>query len=132
MPSPQLAGVPDLRGLATLTARRLAARFGYRTEVLGSGDRVLNQTPPPGEPVADVVVLSTSAAAGAVQIPDLSGMGLRRAMATLGRIGLDAKRAGTGVVVSQAPEAGAVVSPGAVVEIVLRDPEREWGLREPS
>jgi cell division protein FtsI/penicillin-binding protein 2 len=132
VPSPQLAGVPDLRGLATLTARRLAARFGYRTEVLGSGDRILNQTPPPGERAAEVLVLSTSAAADAVAVPDLSGLGLRRAVATLGRHGLDARRVGEGVVMSQAPEAGTLVPPGAVVEIVLRDPERKWGLREPS
>jgi beta-lactam-binding protein with PASTA domain len=53
-------------------------------------------------------------------------------VATLGRHGLDARRVGEGVVMSQAPEAGTLVPPGAVVEIVLRDPERKWGLREPS
>jgi len=126
-------GVPDLRGLATLAARRRAAEAGYRTEVLGTGERVLFQSPPPGSPDCPVVMLSTAGEVPEqITIPGVEGLGLREAMARLGALGLYVTPVGRGTVVRQVPGAGAVVPSGSDVELVLSDRKRSWGTWERS
>jgi cell division protein FtsI (penicillin-binding protein 3) len=117
---------PDLRGLTTLEARRLAARRGYRLEVLGGGERVLFQ-----EPVREgrlIVVETDDEVPRNLVVPDVRGLGLRDAITRLGGLGLDIERVGTGRVVRQTPEAGTEVSRGATIELELEDADRAWNV----
>ena len=61
-------------------------------------------------------------AEGQVRVPDLKGYGARAALVLLERAGLSVTLAGSGAAVEQRPAAGAVVSLGANVHLVLRRP----------
>jgi cell division protein FtsI (penicillin-binding protein 3) len=61
-------------------------------------------------------------------VPDLRGMGVRDALRTLARLGLDARIEGSGVVVAQSPEAGTELERGITCTLILdRDPSRLVG-----
>jgi cell division protein FtsI (penicillin-binding protein 3) len=59
---------------------------------------------------------------GQVRVPDLHGLGARAALVALANVGLAATMAGSGAAAEQSPPAGAVVSRGASVHLVLRRP----------
>ena len=52
-------------------------------------------------------------------MPDLLGLSARDAVRTLGKFGFIARVAGDGFVVSQDPNAGTTLEPGAVCRLVL-------------
>jgi cell division protein FtsI (penicillin-binding protein 3) len=60
-------------------------------------------------------------AAGQVKVPTLAGLGARASLVALRQAGLEPALAGSGVVVEQSPEAGAVVARGAQVQVRLRE-----------
>ncbi|UJR80113.1 penicillin-binding protein [Sandaracinus amylolyticus] len=61
-------------------------------------------------------------AEGEVLVPDLRGVGARRALVVLAEAGLEAQLEGTGVAVAQTPAAGGIVARGARVRVVLEAP----------
>ena len=56
---------------------------------------------------------------GPATLPDLHGMSAREAIRTLVKLGMRARAAGDGFVVSQEPPAGAPLEPGTVCRLVL-------------
>jgi cell division protein FtsI (penicillin-binding protein 3) len=84
----------------------VARHSGEETLSLGATGRAL-----------PIVSLIADGPAGAV--PDLRGLSARDAMRELARLGLTARIAGDGVVVSQQPSAGSVLGPGGVCHLVL-------------
>ncbi len=125
--------VPDLRGMATNAARKQAALRGFETEVLGTGERVLHQSPRPGSRATGMIVLRTAGEAPThVAVPNVEGLSLRSAMAALAAVGLKPAAVGKGWVVRQRPPPGEAFPTGGAVEIVLVDRQRDWGVRERS
>ncbi|MGQ0733263.1 MAG: penicillin-binding protein [Acidobacteriota bacterium] len=74
--------------------------------------------------VPAIVTLALDAGDAAV-VPDLRGMSARDALRTLGRLKLNARLEGTGVVVQQRPPPGSPFEPGTTCTLILdRDPAR--------
>ena len=60
---------------------------------------------------------------GEVMVPDLTGLTARGSLGALRRIGLDFQLEGSGLVVAQSPQPGAVVDRGSEVRVILERPE---------
>ncbi len=130
--------VPDLRERTLSQARQTAAGAGLEVEVVRSEaharqpvGNVVDQHPSPGQPVrkgrAVGLVLSSGPPSGAV--PDLDGLNVQQAAATLQRGGFRAGRtlrarglAGApSTVVLQYPAAGTESRKGVTVDVVMAD-----------
>jgi cell division protein FtsI/penicillin-binding protein 2 len=77
-------------------------------------------TPAPEAEGPEIAVVEASSRAEGVVVPDLSGRGLRAAVRIGADSGLVVQPAGSGVVCSQSPQAGAVVAPGTILTVELR------------
>lgn len=117
--------VPDVRTLQILVASRLIESHGLRSKAIGTGDIVVRQVPEPGnrlekDDVVQLVLNDTGAdsTGGAIVVPDLRGMSLRRAINRLVVDDFDIKVRGSGVVVAQSPAAGKKIQAGATIQIV--------------
>ncbi len=127
---------PWLVGAKTETAKELAELLNFTVEVIGDGDKVIEQSPKMGELVdgtAPKIILYTTNDAVSekttVKVPDLSGMTAVAANGTLTNLGLNIRILGTpnyladGVVVlKQSHEPGTVVDVGTVISITFGDP----------
>ncbi|MDO9695797.1 MAG: PASTA domain-containing protein [Candidatus Latescibacteria bacterium] len=130
--------VPDLREQNLAQARRTAAGAGLEVEVVRSEahvrqpvGNVVDQHPAPGQPVRKGrsvgLVLSSGPPSGAV--PDLGGLNVQQAAATLQRGGFRAGRTlrargldgAPSTVVLQYPAAGAERRKGVTVDVVMAD-----------
>jgi len=114
-PAPAAVVVPDLRLLPPREAeRRLAAR-GLRARFEGEGPRALAQEPAAGQAAergARVTVwLAASGDSAQRVLPDLTGLPLREALRRLGRLQVQARITGRGLVVRQAPAPGTALTP---------------------
>jgi cell division protein FtsI (penicillin-binding protein 3) len=75
-------------------------------------------------------IVSLTAKSHVPLVPDLRGMGARDALRTLAKLGLHAHIEGSGVVVTQSPEAGTELERGTTCTLVLdRHPSRLAGAR---
>jgi beta-lactam-binding protein with PASTA domain len=108
--------VPDVKNLKKDVAQEMLREKGITANILGAGDVIVRQAPDAGATVrpGGVVQLFTQSDPSAVfgsalQVPDLRGMSVRRAITRLAAEQLDASVKGSGVVTSQYPEAGAPV-----------------------
>jgi cell division protein FtsI/penicillin-binding protein 2 len=114
-----LVQVPDVRGLAPQCARSAMHRAGLVPVLVGTGGRVEAVSPPPYQavPAGQIVhlALGSTLSHDTVQVPEVRGLSLRRAVGLLNEAGLRAGVSGSGWVVAQAPEAGAVVARGALI-----------------
>jgi cell division protein FtsI (penicillin-binding protein 3) len=121
-----LISVPNVCNVKTTTALQMLDDNGFHVSISGSGDVVTRQLPAPGTKIHydDIVQLVTNLPAkesDAVsnlynnQVPDLKGMTIRRAMNCLMAEKLGVEVIGSGIVVSQSPVAGTLVSPGMKV-----------------
>jgi len=130
--SPSL--MPELVGLPSTEARRLARQSRLRLEVLERGTseglwgRVLEQDPAPGAALDDsTVVALTVGARPHVTVPDLRGRGEEEALSMLRESGLGAARRNArrsdrvpdGCIVRTRPRAGASVPVGSRVAYVV-------------
>lgn len=118
-----LVSVPNVCNVKTMTALQILDDNGFHVSISGSGDIITKQLPSPGTKIHydDVVQLITNAASGSYasnQVPDLKGMTIRRAMNCLMTQKLGAEVIGSGIVVSQSPVAGTLVSPGMKVTMI--------------
>jgi cell division protein FtsI (penicillin-binding protein 3) len=122
--------VPDVRMMKLEAARSYLSERSYRTEVVGEGEIVFRQSPSPGSKVegGDVVTLFLTSghklhADGYVEIPDLRGLTIRRAVNRLTIQRVIATVNGSGIVVSQSPDPGERVRVGARVRLTC-EPRR--------
>ena len=118
-----LPAVPDVTTLNLGAARSLLLAGGFVPEVRGTGSIVLRQSPPAGTPAASRAVveltLSDDAAhgTGPVQVPDVRGLAIRRALTRLVLAHLEVAIQGSGVVVAQDPPPREQVKQGTRVLI---------------
>ena len=78
------------------------------------------EAPAPLSEAPEVPIVETSAPAGGVVVPDLSGRGMRDAVRLGSEAGLVVRSNGSGLVAKQTPQPGAIVAPGAVLTVELR------------
>jgi cell division protein FtsI (penicillin-binding protein 3) len=115
--------VPDVVNLAPAVAQGIVRARGLKATLEGKGAVVTSQAPRAGAVLArgESVKLITEdrvvAAAGYCLVPNLRGMPLRRAITSLTSRQFNVAVNGSGVVVSQVPEAGQQVRPGTRVII---------------
>jgi len=113
--------VPDVRGLDAQAARRAIRRVGLIPVLEGMGQSVVALRPPPYRALEahSVVHLSLGGVAerATVQVPDVGGLSLRRAVAVLTEAGFSVGVDGCGWVVRQYPTAGTDVAPPATCRL---------------
>ncbi|HLP14652.1 MAG TPA: penicillin-binding transpeptidase domain-containing protein [Bacteroidota bacterium] len=118
--------VPDVSTLSVESARAMLEKIGVTVRITGNGPTVCRQSPAPGVSVAsgESVELITieSTQPGIRTVPDLRGMSLRRAANRLATEKLVAILSGSGVVVSQSPEAGTPIRDGVTTVSVRCEP----------
>jgi cell division protein FtsI/penicillin-binding protein 2 len=119
-------GEPDLRrpvpavdGIAPGLAGRIVREAGFRPRLLGAGARVVRTDPPVGEMLlpGSVVTLRAGTAGDsgfvASAMPDVRGLPLRDALLRVRSAGGGVRAEGGGWVLSQFPDPGAPLEPGA-------------------
>ncbi len=117
-PAYQGIEVPHLVTLTRREANNSLGKLGLKPEWLGEGDVVIGQGIPPGTSLLEgatvqVVLGPCAVQEGRVMIPDLSGLDLREAIATLSRIGIRAVVDGSGPVTWQNPAQGEFLAVGS-------------------
>jgi cell division protein FtsI/penicillin-binding protein 2 len=114
-PAPAPVVVPDLRLLPAREAERRLAGQGLRARFEGAGPRALAQEPAAGQAAergARITVwLSAPEDSSRATLPDLTGLPLREALRRLGRLQVQARITGRGLVVRQSPAPGAPLTP---------------------
>ena len=102
-------------------AEELLTQMKLNIQWAGEGDVVIGQGTPPGTVVAEnsviQVLLGSGSTTGSVVVPDVRGMNLREAIATISRIGLRAEISGSGLITTQVPAKGKSVSVGSVLQL---------------
>jgi len=109
--------VPDVRGLDPHAARRVLHQAGLLPVLSGSGARVERHAPQPYASVPRGSVVDLTLAGDdsvAVRMPRLEGLSLRRAVALLADLGLEAGVSGSGWVVEQSPPDSVEIVPGTL------------------
>jgi cell division protein FtsI/penicillin-binding protein 2 len=143
-PAPAPVIVPDLRLLPAREAERRLAGQGLRARFEGQGPRALAQEPAAGQAAergARVTVwLAAPDDSGRHTLPDLTGLPLREALRELGRLQVQARISGRGLVVRQSPAPGSPLTPRTecqlwcepgVVRAALPGPTRGAGTPPP-
>jgi len=125
LPEPAPIIVPELRGLSTTAALAHLRDLGLNLRMEKAGDRIIEQTPKPGEAVTvgTTVVVELGNAPqhrGSVVVPDVRGLSMRDASLKISLAGLRIVVAGTGMAVSQDPPPGEQVDVSTVVRVTFR------------
>lgn len=123
----KMVQVPELRGLDLDTATAELAKLRLVPRLEGAGEVVASQVPKPGAevvPGTSVVLYfgqppAADGRTGRVKVPDVRGMTMKEAAMALNAVGLGFIPTGSGTVVSQSPEPGALVGYGTVVRAKL-------------
>ncbi|MBQ8588026.1 MAG: PASTA domain-containing protein [Clostridia bacterium] len=119
--------VPNVEGLSVNEIAKAFDGTGLKYNVLGEGDKVVNQVPKGGSTLPEgstVAIYTESNKADTVVVPDVRGMTASVANQALTNAGLNMKITGASdsgqggeVVSSQMPEAGAEVQRGSAVSV---------------
>lgn len=116
-PRPAPVTVPDLHLLPPRDAERRLENVGLRARLTGEGERVLSQSPAPGEAVerGEGITLWLSAPDDSLgrTMPDLQGLAVRVALRRLTVLEVSPHLEGHGVVVRQWPAPGTSLEHGA-------------------
>lgn len=117
--------IPDVSEKSAATAMAELKEAGLASKVIGSGDEVVRQYPPAGRKVerGSIVQLmmnagEAAAADGTVQVPDVRGMSVRRAVNKLAAERYGVSIVGSGVVMNQFPTPGTAMKQGTKVTIM--------------
>ncbi len=121
----RMISTPDVRSMQPEFAQQMLASMGLKGRVYGQGSLVVKQTPEAGHPAepGDVIALvlgtaSKPTTSGAIRVPDVRGMSVRRAMNRLVVEEFEVAVRGSGIVREQVPAAGSASKPGAAVTLV--------------
>lgn len=121
-----LVTVPDCRLQDIKTAKKLIRSQGLLAVRIGKGSQVLEQRPPAGALINSDsrVILYMSEQRQDVVVPKLKGQSMRNAIQIINAYGLHATVSGSGMVMSQQPQAYARVMAGQPCAINCIDPEK--------
>ena len=122
--------VPDFSNMTVAEAERAAAEIGLDCVENGVGERITGQLPAAGAQMlsGSIVMLYVDNLTqednnnGIVQVPDVSGLSVVEANRLLRSYGLQMRIEGSGLAVSQSPEAGEDVTPDSIVEVTFEPP----------
>lgn len=123
--------IPDLRGLSTEDAKKKVSEAGFKVKTSGKGEQVVSQLPQPGVVLAEnsmiVLYMDEQEESKTVTVPNLNGMSISEAKATLTGVGLNFEIVGAGqtdskgaYAVKQSVAAGEKVAPSTVVGVEFR------------
>jgi cell division protein FtsI (penicillin-binding protein 3) len=117
--------VPNVSHIQREIAEEILESNGLRVSALGDGDIVHRQIPEAGTKMVRgesvQLILNQSNTAdlnGAITVPDLRGMSVRRAINRLTAEKLDVAVVGSGIVIHHYPEANALAAPGTKVTLI--------------
>ncbi|MBR6221118.1 MAG: PASTA domain-containing protein [Clostridia bacterium] len=120
--------VPDVTGLDVDAARRALSEAGLDSVLDGTGGLVTGQLPAPGAGMNEGALVMLYVEDGVapndapVAVPDVTGLPVTQANRLLRAYGLELKVEGSGLAVSQSPEAGECVNPTSVVRVRFEPP----------
>lgn len=123
--------IPDLRGLSVEDAKKKATDVGFKIKTSGKGEQVVSQLPQPGVVLAEnsmiVLYMDEQEETKTVTVPNLNGLSISDAKATLTGLGLNFEIVGAGqtdskgaYAVKQSVAAGEKVAPSTVVGVEFR------------
>jgi stage V sporulation protein D (sporulation-specific penicillin-binding protein) len=120
--------VPDVLNKKAAEAVKLLKQNQIPYRMIGEGDLIYDQVPKAGTTVAQgtkvILYLNPEAKYQTditkVAIPELKGLNTTKAEQILTELGLKLQSEGAGTVVSQSPEAGAIVDYGSIVTVELK------------
>jgi cell division protein FtsI (penicillin-binding protein 3) len=121
---PRSISVPDVRQMQPEVAQNMLTSLGLTVKAYGTGSLVVRQKPDPGKVLeeGDMVNLALASSdqtrEGAIQVPDVRGMTVRRAMNRLVVDDFEITVKGSGVVRQQIPSSGTKSSVGSRVTLV--------------
>lgn len=114
----------DVRNLSRMTASNLLEKYSLRVNIIGSGDLVVDQVPVPGSIVkkdSEIKLLcyinSEKVDKDFVEVPNVIGLPLKRAVNVLLVAGFQVTVYGSGIVISQSPDPGIKAAPNTVISL---------------
>ena len=121
--------VPDVTGLTVKEAAARLREAGLQYTLGGAGARVVDQLPAPGAMMTEksIVMLyvdgnSEPAGAAEIEVPDVTGLSVGEANRLLMSYGFEMRISGSGVAISQTPQAGVMAAPGSRVAVSFLAP----------
>ncbi len=127
-PPARAVTVPDVTGLDVDAARRALSEAGLDSVLDGTGGLVTGQLPAPGAGMNEGALVMLYVEEGVapndapVSVPDVTGLPVTQANRLLRAYGLEMEVEGSGLAVSQSPEAGENVNPTSVVRVRFEPP----------
>ena len=116
--------VPSVTGLSQEEAEKILNESGLTLRISGEGDIVSSQVPAPLTKVAkgdEVILTMGDDGADTVTIPNLKGKGILACSEIAEALGLVFVPEGSGIAVSQQPEAGTELKRGEVIKVVFEN-----------
>ncbi|MBQ8952728.1 MAG: PASTA domain-containing protein, partial [Clostridia bacterium] len=123
----QLA-VPDVTGLTVKEAAAALKEAGFQYLLDGAGATVVDQLPAPGAMMTEKSIVMLYVEGGGalpaeeIEVPDVTGLSVSEANRLLMSYGFEMRISGSGVAVSQTPQAGALAAPTTRVTVLFRSP----------
>lgn len=121
--------VPDVTGMSVREAAKALKEAGFQYMLDSGGAQVLRQLPAAGATMQEgsVVMLyadgeAETVANAYVEVPDVTGLSISAANRLLASCGLSMRIHGSGVAVSQTPQAGEMTMPTTAVTVTFRSP----------
>ena len=121
--------VPDVTGMTVKEAAAALKEAGFQYLLSGAGARVVDQLPAPGAMMTEksIVMLYVDGSGEAdpgreTEVPDVTGLSVSEANRLLMSYGFEMRISGSGVAVSQTPEAGAQAAPSSRVTVLFQSP----------
>lgn len=119
--STNMVVVPNVRNYTAAQAEKILKDNKLAANYLNSGTLVRDQIPSPGSRVLPQSVVNLSfyedTNPALVQVPNLIGMSMRDVSALLVERGFQLRPKGSGIAISQYPEAGTAIPFGSVIEV---------------
>ncbi len=113
--------IPNVRSMPVLDAQVRLAEVGLTWSYYGEGEYIADQRPTPGTRNASDTVVALyfyeMDSQVMVEVPNVMGLGMRDALATLQAYGLRMKPIGSGLALQQLPAAGEAASAGSLIEV---------------